>query len=478
MCASFIVDNLSDRLKISNTKIIEFYQSNTHIDFEEVNLLIINILQKTGSIKQLETVVFQGDHNKTKELGAFISNMRDGIHKLIQSISSKYIIAKTEYIREFTSASLEPDSHELILIANQKLFENSCSILSVIFQLRFSNIAEKTKIILHQFNKILTANTEQIFTKFDFPIKTDEYIHNFDSNSTHMIQAIAQLLSDFITSYESRTANYAKIQDDPSFTVYYKLIYELNDIIHQLPSTDEIVVLFENLLSQSFPTASITTEKGSNEFHIIRDNKPEIYVEVHENHQYNIGVSDVKRFIKRAIETTSHGILVSQYTGITSKPNYHIEIHNNIVVIYLHKVNFSSDALQKAADMIDAISSKMTEFCSISDNKYSIPKDILDGVNREYQQFIMQKETIITGFKEQQKTLLSKLDDMRFGVLDKYLSTRYSSCKKQGFNCDLCNNFNVGTLKGLAAHKRGCARKQALTVDHDAAIQLEKIAVK
>jgi hypothetical protein len=23
----------------------------------------------------------------------------------------------------------------------------------------------------------------------------------------------------------------------------------------------------------------------------------------------------------------------------------------------------------------------------------------------------------------------------------------------------MCNNFNVGTLKGLAAHKRGCARK-------------------
>ena len=111
--------------------------------------------------------------------------------------------------------------------------------------------------------------------------------------------------------------------------------------------------------------------------------------------------------------------------------------------------------------MVDAISSKLTDFCSLSENKYSIPKDVLDGINREYQQFIMQKDTIISGFKEQQKTLLSRLDDMRFGTLDKYLSTRYSSCKKQGYNCDMCNNFNVGTLKGLAAHKRGCARKLA-----------------
>ena len=72
---------------------------------------------------------------------------------------------------------------------------------------------------------------------------------------------------------------------------------------------------------------------------------------------------------------------------------------------------------------------------------------------------------IISGFKEQQKNLLAKLDDMRFSVLDKYLSTRYSSCKKQGYNCELCNNFNVETLKGLAAHKRGCARKMQKTPD-------------
>jgi hypothetical protein len=167
----------------------------------------------------------------------------------------------------------------------------------------------------------------------------------------------------------------------------------------------------------------------------------------------------VKQFVKRSIDKNTNSILISQYTGITSKPNYHIEIHNNIVVIYLHKLLNSPETLQKATDMIDAISNKLTEFCSLSDNKYSIPKDILDEVNREYQQFILQKETIMTGFKDQQKRLLSQLDDMRFGTLDKYLSTRYSSCKKQGYNCDMCNNFNVGTLKGLAAHKRGCARK-------------------
>lgn len=457
----FIVDSVSFRLNITNPKIIEFYQSNPHVDFETVNLLLLEILQKSGSIKSLENVIYQDDH-RTKELESFLSNMREGIRRLIQSISSKYIIAKSEYIREFKSASLEKDPRDLISKANQKFFEHACSILSIVFQLRISNIAEKTKVMLHQFNKILTANTEQIFSKTDISIKVDEYIQNFESNSTHMIQAIVQLLSESLTSHEVKVQDYLKTREDPAFTVYYKLIYELNDIVHQLPNADdnsENTVSFEHLLSQTFPTASISTDTESNEYNLIRDDKPSIYIELHEKRDYNIGISDVKQFVKRVIEKNVNSILISQYTGITSKPNFHIEIHNNIVVIYIHKLANCSETLQKATDMIDAISGKLTEFCSLSENKYSIPKDVLDNVNREYQQFIIQKETIITGFKEQQKSLLAKLDDIRFSTLDKYLSTRYSSCKKQGYNCDMCNNFNVGTLKGLAAHKRGCARK-------------------
>ena len=459
MSELFTVTIVPSFLKITNPKIITFYESNQHIDFEAVNLLLIDILQKSGSIKSLETVLHQDDH-KTKELDSFISNMRDGIRKLIQSISRKFIITKSEYIREFKSASMEKEPRELIYKSNQTFFENIRSGLSAILRLRVSNIAEKTKMMLQQFNKILTANTDQIFSKMDISIKVDEYIQNFESNSTHMIQAIVQLLSECLTSYELRVQDSIKMREDPTSAFYYKLIYELNDIVHQLPNTeDENSVTFEHILSQTFPTASITTESDSNIFNLFREDKTAIYIETHDKRNYNIGISDVKQFVKRAIEKNTHSILVSQYTGITSKPNYHIEIHNNIVVIYLHKLSYSSETLQIATDMIDSISGKLTEFCSLSENKYSIPKEVLDNINREYQQFIMQKETIMTGFKEQQKRLLSQLDDLRFGSLDKYLSTRYSSCKKQGYNCDMCNNFNVGTLKGLAAHKRGCARK-------------------
>jgi hypothetical protein len=174
----------------------------------------------------------------------------------------------------------------------------------------------------------------------------------------------------------------------------------------------------------------------------------------------NATAAEVKRFISQTGDKSTHGIFISQYTGISGKSNYQVEIHNNRVIVYLHKLEFSGEKLKIAVDMIDALTSKLTDFFFSSENKYSIPKDVLDDVNREYQQFIVQKESLLSVIKEQHKRVVSQIDEMRFISLDKYLSTRYSSCKKQGFTCDLCNLFNVGTLKGLAAHKRGCARKQ------------------
>ena len=463
-----------DIFKITNQKIISFYKANPHVNFETINLLIIDILSvhikddcnKSLSTNQFEISVLYHEKQKIKELESFLTNIKTTINKLIQFISNKYIIVKSEYIQEFKSIKSENNMRELSEKINKRFYENVYSLLSVVIRVRIANVSEKTKLILHQFNKILTANTEQIFPKIEKSYsKIEEYLNNFESNSAHMIQAINQILLDLLTFYDSRVKHVTesiKKLEDPTFGVYYKLIYELNDLLHQLPQQNEEFdnsKSFEQLLSQKFPTASVMREQESNQYLLIREDKPPIYIENYDVRDTNIGMSDVKQFLKRAIDSNNNSILISQYTGITSKPNYHIEIHNNIVVIYLHKLIYSSETLQIATDMIDSISSKLTECFSLSENKYSIPKDILDGINREYQQFILQKETIIAGFKEQQKYLLLKLDDIRFSTLDKYLSTRYSLCKKQGFNCELCNNFNVGTLKGLAAHKRGCARK-------------------
>ena len=90
----------------------------------------------------------------------------------------------------------------------------------------------------------------------------------------------------------------------------------------------------------------------------------------------------------------------------------------------------------------------------------SIPKDILENINTEYQLFISQKNAVIEVFKESQKKVLTQIDELRFPCLDKYLATKFSApIQKPGLKCDLCKSFTANNLKALAAHKRGCNRK-------------------
>lgn len=460
-------------LKITNRRIVDFYRLNPHISFETMNLYLLEILQSitsaaNGHIQkdQLETAIFlPEDKHRIDELSAFQHKLGEAVRKQIQHISSAYILAKTEYVREFRAAIYDSDARQIMQENNTRFIER---IKRAVAGLRVSSIAEKTQAMVRQFHKILTANSDAIFTKDHSTTQEKEYVENFESNTAHMIQAITQLLSDCLSEKEqqikTQTAVLKRREGGLNTTDYYKLVYECNDILHQLQVQCDNGRAFDIVLSKIFPTASITNEsngEGPDNYVVLRDDKSAIRIESHNIKDRNIGAAEIKSFLK---DRTAHGILVSQYTGITAKPNYHIEIHNNFVTVYLHQLENSGEKLQIAFDMIDALSAKMGDFCMASEHKYSIPKEVLDDVNREYQQFIIQKETILSMIKDQHKRLLGQLDDIRFSSLDKYLATRYSSCKKQGYTCDLCNIFNVGTLKGLAAHKRGCARKLGTSI--------------
>jgi hypothetical protein len=159
-------------------------------------------------------------------------------------------------------------------------------------------------------------------------------------------------------------------------------------------------------------------------------------------------------------------VFVSQKSGIASKSNYQIDIHNGCVLTYIHNVSESFSKMNVAIDVIDNLSAKIKLFThgnnsNSADN--SIPKDVLEEINRDFQSFVAQKEIIVNIMKENHKKLLSIMDDFKFAALDKYLSSKFiMSNAKAGLKCDLCKQFNAHNLKALAAHKRGCIRKNVV----------------
>jgi hypothetical protein len=137
-------------------------------------------------------------------------------------------------------------------------------------------------------------------------------------------------------------------------------------------------------------------------------------------------------------------------------------------MVFVHYVEYNPARIAAAVDIIDQLYNKMRQFRNSGGDDCSIPKDVMDTINNEYQMFLSQKNAVIEVFKESQKKVLAQVDEIRFPALDKFLSTKYTApIQKPGLKCDLCKSFSANNLKALAAHKRGCIRKHtkpALTV--------------
>lgn len=215
---------------------------------------------------------------------------------------------------------------------------------------------------------------------------------------------------------------------------------------------------FFTLLSQWYPTADMKYNVGV--VSMKRLQKSRILIKSIST-ESNISNEQVGEFLNLIDSENCNGIIVSQNSGISNKNNFQIDIHNKNIIIYIHNVNNSQNIINSAVDIIDTLYAKLQTFSNTYGQECSIPKEVLDNINSEYNLFISQKKALLYMIKEYNKKLLSQLEECRFASLNVFLSEKYSvPVLKNGFNCDLCKNYSGHNLKALAAHKRGCARKK------------------
>ena len=146
--------------------------------------------------------------------------------------------------------------------------------------------------------------------------------------------------------------------------------------------------------------------------------------------------------------------MMSQLSGIVSKPNFFIEIHNGKVLIYLHKVYFSKEQIKMAIDVIDHLSTRLETIVSgEKENGFNMRKDVLDKINDEIQLFVKNKELMTASIKDSTRKLLAQIEELQLPSLTLYLNDKYASIQNQLFVCEICNN-SFHTKKGLAMHKK------------------------
>ena len=478
------------KLETSNPRICSFYKQNPQLDFDAVNLFFIDIFEKlltdmnttmNSTIQsQILTSIYDNTNN-INELKSSITNLKESIsnnnNENYMNLISKINDLKRDYIED-VKTSFQNNTYEkigpLIEKNNNILIDKTSIILNELIPKNQAQNYSKIQESIDGFYKTLSDDSKSLLKCIDNN-SMKEFINNFEIKSSLMLQNIQQPICSFISNSEERINNNINaIKENQNYNqnTHQKVVSELNDIINKFynddrnkPQQNYIDKQLSKVLNKMYNSAEIllqntglSNDTTSSSILMKRMRKTNVFIQSRDEPE-NVCIDDINTFLSYCEEHNYNGIFLSQSSGISSKKNYQIEFHNNSIIVYLHNVEYSPTKIEAAIDIIDNLSMKLRQF-KTADDDCSVPKDILDTINNEYQLFLSQKNALFEVFKESQKKVFAQIDEIRFPSLDKFLSTKYSApIQKPGLKCDLCKLFNANNLKALAAHKRGCARK-------------------
>ena len=569
--------NEQKSLTISNKKVIEFYEKNTSLDFENINVLMVdlfeNVLQDatqnlTKTISSQILSECKENREKIIELNHHLLSIQNQIQKLNTDLTLKTHDVKKEYVEEMKSlltvhanekikvlldnmneqildkqkillhefkndfkedsqTASENNTNRIIdktMLALNEVNNQSLNRITSLVEQNSNHLMEKTKNIINDIipenqekctkqiqenirnfftllnedtKKIITNNTDvtNFLSKCHEKINTSEktsseilgevkmilnrnkdenisqFIQNFDTKYNILLQGIQTPIVSVINSTEERinsTLNNLHASTKESNISQNKVMQDLEEFLNKYRNSSFKGQLGENhlssVLTKMFPTAEIVdTSKmtSSCDFQLKRENKDAILIE---NKDYNVNVDpkEVKKFIGDCETRSSHGIFLSQNTGITSKNNYQIDIMGGKILVYVHNCEYQSNKIQIAVDIIDTLAQKLKEL-NLEDKKDEIvfSREVMEEINTEYQLLISQKEAIIQYVKEFQKNIVIKLEEIRLPKLENILPLNLTSlnANKKIFKCEVCCTFATDSSRSLSAHQRWCGKK-------------------
>ena len=461
-----------NKLEITHKRVCKFYKDNPSINFEAVNVIFVDLLEKllcdTNSI--LTTMP------NINELQQSVLSLKDTISHMnsdtITSILNKLSDSKKEYIDDLRNI-IQTNTYDKIAPLLEKnnsiLIDKTNLIMSDVIPRNQNQIHSQISDTLSGFYKSMNDDTKTLLKMVDTN-SIKEFINNFEMKSSLMLQGVQQPIYAFIAASEDRiNANITA-----STNVQHKFMTDMTDMMinfkdgkHAQQQTqrnldNDLLSIFTKIYNSA--EIAVQHTESSSIISLKRLRKPTIMVE-HKNCEENVGVDDVNAFFELIDEKKCNGIFISQRSGISTKKNYQIEVHNNNIVVFVHNANYCPTKIEGAVNIIDHMNAQIRQFKGPQENDLSIPKDVLDSINNEYHLFITQKNAVAEILKESQKKILSQVDEIRFPSLDKFLSTKYSApIQKTGLKCSICKGFSANNLKALAAHKRGCLRKNPVTI--------------
>ena len=449
-----------ESLSTQNPKILKFFNEHDSLDFDETILSFINIIEK------LEDNVQNNPSNHSlqnilSEIKSIKSDISNHQKDSSQSFSQHFSDFKREYINDLrlnltsnVSDKIEP------LIKEQ---------LQILFQKTESLIPKQNLELQHKFQdslKVINIDTEKFLKSSITESSLQSFISQIDQKLTSSLFNAQQQISQNISNQEQRLDQ--KISDISEKTnsqnsLSQSLNSQVGDLLKKLENSSAKGKMSENILvnilHSLYPAGQIDhvgQTKETGDIILSRKDKPKILIE-NKDWGKNVVQEEVKKFLHDIETQNCCGVFLSQNFGIANKENFEINIHDGNVLIYVHEANNEPEKIKLAIDIIDHFKSRLNDFKKDT-NVDSIPKDVLDSINTEYQAFIASKLSLIKLIKDFNQKILKQLDDTKIPSLEQYLSTRYATSTSK-YVCEYCG-FVAKNAAAKSAHLRGCMAKK------------------
>ena len=437
----------STKYILTSVKAIEFFDKNPSFDFNLMNEILVDLIQRITTTAQQSISV-----NEVKVLLNTINNKVNQIdttlghnNKMIQMTYDHIGEQKTFYVEQMKS-----------------LFERdkNSDVLSLIRESNHAFLDKATYTILQQFPKL----GEQIKTIQQEVVNDSQVVLQriYEKNEHANLEPILQNQYQIMTNKMMSMLQNVFSQE----SVFYQNNIELRNFLEKQKNSNrkgkESEDKLQGCLNHAFPNGQIIEKSGegkAGDYWLERQEKPVILFE-NKDYQTNVPNEEIKKFIRDVEYQNKHGVMISQHSGIQNKNDFHIDIHMNQILVYVHYGNYDETKLKMAVNLIDHLDNIMEKHVN-KEGQTSISIEQLSIINKEYLQFIGQKKQLIESCKKQHKDHLKQLEDFEMPQLTTMLNGIFTNVDQLSFKCDICNQFNAKNKRALITHQNKCKKIMA-----------------
>jgi hypothetical protein len=374
-------------------------------------------------------------------------------NKIIDTIEYKYVNKMIEENRllknEFENIIKNKDidkNYDIIQLKDTIIYENKIIKQDIINSIKENDINDKINKIIDEHNKNNNQNYLQQLTLLKNELVN--IIMNTDRNLLidieYKINKMNEHNNDIVLLLQNSVNEYKQLyieQENKSIN---------NSSIKGKIGEDKL----QTILIQMYNDIEIetTTIGGCCDYHMHFDFGL-VLVET-KDYKKNIPLQEIEKFIDDITRYNSHGLFLSQHSGICGKKNFQIDIHNNNILVYIHYVQYNPDIIHIGIDIIQHFNKTLHNV----DTNIIIDKSTLEAIHNEYIKYSNQIDEYKEEIKHRYIKDIKQFDNMKFRELSLYLS-QYYSLVNENFKCYSCNKY-FKNKTGLNNHLRKCNEKQ------------------